>query len=436
MIFWQVINKGIYVMKRIILSLFCLFLMLSTGCQEVQQVTDQLTPSPAPPTDVTPAPSSTTTPDPTATPNPTPTAGPIQATVAVAGDLLCLSAQISDADRGDHYSFDACFDMIKDKLSAADLTIGNLETLVADGHRLTQPNPKNDETSAGDTPADGPAADPAAAPSPTKRPSPRINAPEAYLTALQNSGFDVLTTANNHMFDYREDGLTKTLNKLDEFGFAHTGAYVEEADKTPLIRDANGIQVAVLAYTDILNHRLSSGSKYMIDVFSKDLVTSDIAAAKAAGADYVIVCVHWGVEHTHKPNHTQRTIAKNIAEAGADIIFGSHPHCTQPFEVIETENGNVPVLYSLGNFISSMSDTKHKDGVLVNLVLEKDPTTGQTSAVSLTYTPTLCVRSSAANYTVYPADAASISGSDKAQALAKSRERTISVLTENVATAE
>lgn len=425
-------------MKRLILSLFCFVLFFAVGCQS-QPVAVQQTPIPTPTSTPvsTPVPISTTAPEPT----PTPTPEPQQATVVIAGDLLCLSAQISDASHGDSYNFDACFEKIKAKISSADLAIGNLETLVAEGHPLTQPNPKDEEIggdASTEAPAESTAADSATdpAPSPTKRPSPRINAPEAFLAALQSSGFDVLTTANNHMFDYKEDGLTKTLGELDEYGFAHTGAYAAEADRAPLIIDVNGIQIAVLAYTDILNHKPGKSSDYMIDRFSRNLVTADVAAAKAAGADYVIACVHWGIEHTHKPNHTQRKIAANLAEAGVDLILGSHPHCTQPFEAIETDHGDVPVLYSLGNFISSMGDTKHKDGVLVSLVLEKDPATGQTSRVSLTYTPTLCVPSSSANYTVYPADLQSISQSDNAQALTKSRERTIEVLTQNVAAAE
>ncbi len=426
-------------MKRFLIVLFCLLFVIGAGCGVQSDLPSaDLTPSPSPEATPTPIPIQTTPPEPT----PTLAPEPVQANIVIAGDLLCLSAQISDAHNGDGYSFDASFDLIKEKISAADLAIGNLETLVADGHRLTQPNPKDEGLSDGTSaeapntaPAD-PAADPAAAPSPTSRPSPRINAPEEYLAALKGSGFDVLTTANNHMFDYQEDGLVKTLSKLDEYGFSHTGAYAQETDKAPLIMDVNGIQVAVLAYTNILNHKPGRSSAYMIDRYDEDRVTEDIAAAKEAGADYTIVCVHWGVEHTHKPNRAQRKIAEQIANAGADLILGSHPHCTQPFEVIETERGDVPVLYSLGNFVSSMSKTMHKDGVLVNLVLEKDPATGATSRVSLTYTPTLCASTAASNYTIFPADAASLSQSDKAKALEGSRERTIDVLTENVAAAE
>ena len=154
----------------------------------------------------------------------------------------------------------------------------------------------------------------------------------------------------------------------------------------------------MLAYTDILNNRPGSDYKYMVDTYDEAQIAADIEAARADGADFVIVYMHWGVEHTHQPTHTQENMAEFIANAGADIILGSHSHCTQPFDTIETDRGGVPVLYSLGNFISSMAKTMHNDGVIVHLVLEKKHETNQTSLVSLTYTPTLCTNTDAGRF--------------------------------------
>ena len=249
-------------------------------------------------------------------------------------------------------------------------------------------------------------------------------------------GFDVLTDANNHICDYKADGLIKTMKKLDEYKVSHTGAYAAPEDKKPLIVDVKGIKVAILAYTDILNNSPGKGNAYMVDQYDEDLVKDDIAAAKKAGADFVIVNMHWGVEHTHDPNRSQRKMAEFIANAGADIILGSHPHCTQPFEKIDTERGSVPVIYSMGNFISSMGKTMHKDGVIVCMTLEKEPDTGVTSLDSLSYIPTLCDDSKKGNFVVYPADLASIASSPIASKLQDSRERTIEVLTETVAKAQ
>jgi len=398
---------------------------------------------------------------------------PTRATIMVVGDLLCLGAQISAAKKGSSYEFDYCFDEIRDTISSADLAIGNLETLVADGYPYTSTSskkssatpapsdsgaPEPPEEPAASPPSDGEATTPssaglakrisppvAAAPaletetpaaSPSSSGNPRINAPESFLTAVLGAGFDVLTNANNHIYDYGADGLIKTMNKLDEYGVPHTGAYAEPEDKKPLIVDVKGIKLSVLAYTNVLNNKPNSRNAYMVDRYKEELVADDIQAAREAGADYIIVCVHWGNEHTHKPTSGQRKMAAFIANAGADIILGAHPHCTQPFESIETERGAVPVLYSLGNFISSMGQTIHKDGVIVSMVLEKAADTGETKLADLSYVPTLCAESDKGRFVVYPADAASLKGSPIESRLAASRKRTIDVLTENVARAQ
>ncbi len=436
-------------MKRILLVVISIVLLFAAGCQSPSEpVITLVTPAPSPTPTSTPVP--TATPDPT----PTPTPEPAEASIIVVGDLLCLSAQLSAARSHGDYTFEECFAVVKDKITAADLAIGNLETLVAKDFPYSQPNADSSDASGAatgtDIPADpatgadpaagtdpGAESDPAATPAPTKRPNPRINAPESFLSALSGCGFDVLTTSNNHVYDYKAEGLTQTLQKLDEYGFKHTGAYAQETDKVPLIMDVNGIKIAIFAYTDILNNRPGRDKAFMVDRYDEETVTSDIAAAREAGADFVLVSIHWGEEHTHKQNSSQKRMAAFIAEAGADIILGSHSHCVQPFETVETTRGHIPVIYSLGNFISSMSKTMHKDGVMVNLTLQKDMNNGETTMKTLTYIPTYCKSSSGAGkYVVYPCDLQSIQQSNMADILSKSRARTIDVLTENVAKAE
>ena len=452
-------------MKRILLVMVCVLVLVS-GCQSAPSV---VVSAPAPSETIAPTPSETPAPTTAPDPTPTPVPEPARATVMAVGDLLCLSAQLSEAKSGGDYNFDYCFEAVKEIISSADLAIGNLETLVADGYDYTASSsdnaapttppgdpaapevPDTGETppipdtgdagmaalSAGSRALQPPALESEApAATATSSGNPRINAPESFLTAVLGCGFDVLTNANNHIGDYKADGIIKTLEKLDEHGVPHTGAYAAPEDKKPLIMDVKGINVAILAYTDILNSSPGRSNRYMIDLYNEDLVAADIAAAKEAGADFIIVSIHWGVEHTHKPNSAQRKMAAFIANAGADIILGSHPHCTQPFESVETERGPVPVLYSLGNFISSMGKTIHKDGVIVCMTLEKAADTGETTLAELTYIPTLCGDSGQGRFVVYPADLASIAGSPIADALQKSRGRTIEVLTENVATAQ
>ena len=217
---------------------------------------------------------------------------------------------------------------------------------------------------------------------------------------------------------------------------SHGCLYAAEEDKKPLIVHVDGIRIAIFAYTSVLNHRPGSNTAFMIDTYSEETVSADLAAAKEAGADYTIVCVHWGNENTHRETRSQRTMAEFIANAGADIILGAHPHVTQPIEMIETERGNVPVIYSMGNFVSSMPRTMNKDGVILRLVLEKEYETGTTSLAEFTYIPTLCTSTDGGNYALVTADLASIAQSDNPSRLESSRERTIDVLGDTVATPE
>ncbi len=333
---------------------------------------------------------------------------PIRVKIIAAGDLMCLYAQLIAARKKGEYKFDYCFDEIRDTISEADLAICNFETLVAKGYKYT-----------GRSPAVG---------------SPKLNAPESYLRSAVDCGFDVFINANNHILDRRVDGLDKTIKALDKYGVMHTGAYATGEARSPLIADVKGIKIAVLSYTDHINgHPKNAG---MADKYSEDLVKSDISAAKAEGADYIIVYMHWGAENTHKISKAQKKAAAFIAGAGADIIIGSHPHCTQGTQIIETGQGPVPVFYSLGNLISSMCRTINRDSVLVNIALEKNTETGMTTLAALTYTPTYCAATSEGRFVIMPAGLDYIAKSVKAKALKYSRARTIKVLSDTVAVPE
>lgn len=333
---------------------------------------------------------------------------PTRVAIVAAGDLMCLSVQLSAAWKNGGYRFDYCFRQIKDKISGADLAICNLETLVAKGYKYTERSPSHG--------------------------SPQLNAPVSYLSAAVKCGFDVFINANNHILDHKTDGLNKTIKKLNEFGVLHTGAYASGKKRSPLITDVKGIKIAVLGYTDHVNGY--SGKLARVDKYSKKLVKADIKAAKTAGADYVIVYMHWGKENTHKVNKTQKKTAAFIAKAGADIIIGSHPHCTQGTQIIKTDHGPVPVFYSLGNLVSSMGRTINRDSVLVNIVLEKDSQTGAVTLAKLTYTPTYCTNTRAGNFVIMPAGRDSIAQSKIAKALKSSRARTVNVLKNKVAAPE
>lgn len=417
-------------MKRILPAVLCVLFLFSAGCESAPPAPTQREVFYAPtPEIVKPTPS----PAPAPSPAPSPTLAPpkpVRAVILAAGDLMCLYAQLNAARKKGAYNFDYCFAEIKHAVEAADLAIANLETLVAEGYGYAGPTPTEE----------------AEVPSPTEgveptttvvRKNPQLNAPEAYLSAVAKCGFDVLINANNHMFDCGADGIAKTLQRIDEYGLSHTGAYSAKEDKKPLIVDVMGINVAILSYTDVLNANPKRSDAFMVDRYSDALAKSDLAAAKSAGADFCVVYMHWGTEHTHQPTSRQKKIASFLAGAGADIILGSHPHCTQPFESVTAGGRIVPVLYSMGNLVSSMSGTLHTDGAMATFVLEKEPGSGATRIVDLSYIPASCAGTSAGNFVALPADLQSIAqGGSKAKALEASRKRTIGVLGEDVARAE
>lgn len=363
------------------------------------------------------------------TPDPTPPSK-TKVTVAAVGDLMCLAGQLSAAKHGGEYDFYPVFEQIKPIITDADIAMGNLETLVAESFPLTKPNQYAEKTI---TPSDG------SAPYTTRvrtSGSPKLNAPESYLNAVIDCGFDVLVTANNHSFDRKHKGIVETMNQLEKYGVLHTGSYAAPEDKVPLIVNKKGINIGVISYTDISNQKPNKTTEaYMLDRYEEEPIAADIAAIREAGAEFVVVYIHWGDENTHKTTRRQRKIAQFIADNGADIILGSHSHCTQPFALMETQRGaNVPVIYSMGNLVSSMGRTMNKDSVILQFILQKDYNRGVTQLVDLSYIPTLCRATDAGNFIVLPTHYEYIAESPYASSLLKSRNRTIKVLEDTVAT--
>lgn len=422
--------------NKIIFSIFCVLVIIvllitpqnAVPTQSAAHNIDNLvivTPTPEP----TPVPTPVKTPAPEPTPSPTP-APPTRVTVVAVGDLMCLAGQLSSARSGGEYDFYTVFEQIKPIISEADIAMGNLETLVAESFPLTKPNEYTEETV---IPSDG------SAPYTTRvriGGSPKLNAPESYLSAVVDCGFDVLATANNHSFDRKHQGIVETMEQLEKYGVLHTGSYAAPEDKVPLIITRHCIKIGVVSYTDISNQKPNNTTEaYMLDRYDEESIAADIEATKQAGADFVVVYIHWGKENTHKTTSRQRKMAQFMADAGADIILGSHSHCTQPFALLETERGaSVPVIYSMGNLVSSMGRTINKDSVILHFTLEKDYNSGVTQLVELSYIPTLCRGTDEGNFIVLPTHEEYVAQSPYASSLLKSRKRTIKVLEDTVAT--
>ncbi len=188
---------------------------------------------------------------------------------------------------------------------------------------------------------------------------PRFNSPPELGDHMLDIGFDVFTIANNHTLDKDADGLSACLDYWDSRENAVVcGAYRNAEDRADIrTADFGGITFSFLSYTESLNGlRLPAGSELSIgDAYDIDTMLEEIAAANEI-SDVTVVALHWGVENSEIISDYQRTTAKQLADAGADIIIGNHPHVLRDIEEIEREDGSVALCaYSLGNFISAQS---------------------------------------------------------------------------------
>ena len=237
---------------------------------------------------------------------------------------------------------------------------------------------------------------------------PRFNAPFEILEGLIYAGFNHLISANNHSFDMGFSGLQATLANFERAGITQTGMYTNEEDfNTPTIIDVEGIQVGVIAYTDSVNGLESLipadirpfavrrfRSHIMDDV---PYMAEDISRIREAGAELVIISLHWGAEYVNQPTNMQMQIARALVDAGADIIMGHHSHTPQPLEWHYREDGSRGlIIYSLGNFLAdqiALNIPATQYGMLVTAYVTKTPQ-GEIVLGGATVLPTVFVRDS------------------------------------------
>lgn len=165
---------------------------------------------------------------------------------------------------------------------------------------------------------------------------------------LRYLGINVVSLANNHIFDLGEEGLINTLHLLDSLGIKHCGAGLnKELASQPAVFTKNGKTFAILAYMPYWWEapHPAQHNKPGINLLYMDQVVSDIKDAKMK-YDYVFVLPHWGLEYTSIPTNREKVNARIMLEAGADGVFGSHTHQLQPLVSWKQK----PVCFSLGNF--------------------------------------------------------------------------------------
>jgi len=161
--------------------------------------------------------------------------------------------------------------------------------------------------------------------------------------------FDGLSLANNHSADFGSAGFAEAINVMrrESLPYFGGGKTIDEA-RAPLVLECKGRRIALLGYNDFraMNYAATAteaGSAPMI----KEDVLADIRLAKTQGADFVIPFVHWGNEMIPMPSPDQRQLAKEMIEAGACAVVGSHPHIPQTVDIYR----GAPIVYSLGNFV-------------------------------------------------------------------------------------
>lgn len=241
---------------------------------------------------------------------------------------------------------------------------------------------------------------------------PMFNSPQELGDQLIELGFNMISHANNHVLDAKQQGFFNTIefwrSRSAEKPVIMAGIAANAEDNRLQILEVKNLKVALLAYTYGTNGlKLPAGSSGIVKYINDDLMRQELAEASAA-ADIVIVSIHWGQEYQANANAEQKRLAQLLADNGADIIIGSHPHVLQGVEMLNVVDANqntrqVPVFYSLGNFISAQNRPDTMLGGLVKMQINYDVYDKSISFPQIGVVPLVTdYTASYKNITVYP----------------------------------
>ena len=284
------------------------------------------------------------------TPEPEKEPEPVVETIrfSATGDDLIHSPIYKQAQRRatgtEKYSFDYCYEHIAPFYAQQDVNWINQETLC---------NDKLEPSS-----------------------YPCFSTPGDCARALYRAGVRVFSLSNNHTYDKGAAGIAATLRFWESMpeDVVTTGLWrgTEDYGRIPL-QTINGVTIAYLSYTEHTNGipQSSAMPANIIYTSQTDVIEQQVRAARQQ-ADFVVVGVHWGVENSHTIVDSQRTLAQNLANWGADLIIGTHPHVLQDAEWLTAEDGRkVFTAYSLGNFLSTQNQPDQLVGAILTVQLQK-----------------------------------------------------------------
>lgn len=320
-------------------------------------------PTTEPPTTETTAPPTTET---TVPPEPEPLTIVSTATLSATGDLLMHIPVINSGKQSDGtYSYENIFRYLSPYTTAADYAVANLETTLC--------GTDNGYPYSG---------------------YPKFNCPDGLIDSAAAAGFDMILTANNHCNDTGSKGFNRTLRVIEEKGLASLGTKATEEEPDYRIVEMNGISLGLICYTytvpiesgepNVNGLPLTGGTANRINLFDyEDLdafyerISGQMAAMREAGAEAIVLFIHWGEEYQLNANRWQRSIAQSLCDLGVDVIIGNHPHVVQAVELLTaSDNSRKTVcLYSTGNAVSnqrqgtiaSLKSAHTEDGVLFSV---------------------------------------------------------------------
>lgn len=278
--------------------------------------------------------------------------------ITATGDILMHGRVYGGLKKKSNYDFINQLINVEPLLGKTDITMGNLESIIA-GNEIGLSS------------------------------FPKFNGPVELGYALKELGFDIVTLANNHALDRGAEGLLKSIANLKKIGLEYDGAYESEDDQNRIrIMKINGLKICFMSYTNSTNgNAVPNGKPFLLNSFkNRSLlkVTKDMRRIKGENiADAIIMNVHFGDEYHLYPTAKQKEMCASLSDAGADVIIGHHSHVVQPPEWLENSRGTKTfVAYSLGNFFTGQNGLYRQIGAVLSLNISK--TDSQYKNISIT----------------------------------------------------